>query len=306
MVIFMPMLAAAHAVGLSQGKYEATGSGLEAELTFNRAELTAAAGDEPVDAWVARQIAVAGCTPEAHSAELGEAVVVHARWACPPETAASLSLDFLAELPAGHRHLAAHQVFHAGERVLTLAAPPRARFGAVVLLGVEHILTGWDHLLFLFGMVLVAARTKAVLKIVTAFTVAHSLTLALGVLGVIAPSPRWVEPLIALSIAWVGVENLLLKNLEGRWRVAFAFGLLHGFGFAGGLADIGASAQQLPTVLLGFNVGVELGQLAVLAVLLPLLAWARSSERVWVFAKPALSALVIVPGLVWFTLRVQG
>jgi len=142
-----------------------------------------------------------------------------------------------------------------------------------------------------------------VLKVVTAFTLAHSLTLALGVLSVFAPSPRWVEPLIALSIAYVGIENLVVRDLEKRWRIAFGFGLLHGFGFAGGLQEIGASSQ-LPLTLLGFNLGVEAGQLAVLAALLPLLTLIRRSERRWLVAKPALSALVVVPGLVWFVTRI--
>ena len=183
---------------------------------------------------------------------------------------------------------------------------PSSSFRGIVALGIEHILTGWDHLLFLFGMVLMATRMRAVLKVVTAFTVAHSLSLALAVVGVLAPSPRWVEPLIALSIAYVGIENLVMKDLEKRWRIAFGFGLLHGFGFAGGLQDIGASKADLPLALLGFNLGVEAGQLAVLVVLLPLLALMRRSERAWWVAKPALSALVVVPGLVWFALRLGG
>ena len=302
LALALPSLAYAHAVGLSQGHYRATADGLEAELTFTRAELDSVGGN---DRWLAERILAPGCSLTSSSATPADrdGVTVHARWAC-ESAPREVRLEFLADLPTGHRHLAEHQVLHAGARVLRLAKVGPG-FGAVVMLGVEHIVTGWDHLLFLFGMVLMAARARAVLKVITAFTIAHSITLAAGVLGVLAPSPRWVEPLIALSIAWVGVENLVAKDLEKRWRVAFGFGLLHGFGFAGGLQDIGAGAE-LPVALLGFNLGVEVGQLAVLAVMLPLLALARRSPRVWLIARPALSAIVIVPGLIWFAVRLSG
>jgi hydrogenase/urease accessory protein HupE len=306
LVVLMPTLAAAHAVGLSQGRYESTPDGLEAELTFTRAELAASAQGAPLDAWVSERLLVEGCVPLRHALEPAErdGVTVRASWRCAAPGRAVLHLNFLEALPAGHRHLAANQVFSAQQRELELTVEPRARFGEVVRLGIEHILSGWDHLLFLFGMVLVASRFRAVLKVVTAFTVAHSLTLAAAVLGVLAPSPRIIEPLIALSIAYVGIENLVVKNLDGRWKVAFLFGLLHGFGFAGGLVDIGAAPSQLPTVLLGFNVGVELGQLGVLAVLLPTLAQLRRVEARWLTSKRWLSGLVVVPGLAAFVLRV--
>jgi hydrogenase/urease accessory protein HupE len=302
-VAVLPSLASAHAVGLSQGRYEPSGRGLDAELTFTRSELAGAAGTTAPERWIAERIEVEGCTLGRTAASPAErdGVTVRAAWAC-EHAPKQVRLDFLSELPPGHRHLAEHHVLHAGEPVLVLGAP-QTSFAGVVRLGVEHILTGWDHLLFLFGMVLVAARARAVLKVVTAFTVAHSVTLALSALGVLAPSPRWVEPLIALSIAYVGVENLLTRDLEKRWRVAFGFGLLHGFGFAGGLLDVGAARSELPLVLFGFNLGVELGQLAVLAALLPALAWLRRSPGAWRFARPALSAGVVVPALAAFVAR---
>jgi hydrogenase/urease accessory protein HupE len=307
-VLLTPALAAAHAVGLSQGRYQATPGGVEGELTFTRTELAAAAQTTPLDQWVTERITVDGCQLERHDLQAAErdGVTVRASWRCGSPGQAVLHLDFLEALPAGHRHLAAQQVFHAGQRELALTVEPHARFGQLVRLGIEHILTGWDHLLFLFGMVLVASRLRAVLKVVTAFTLAHSLTLAAAALGLLAPSPRVIEPLIALSIAYVGIENLVVKNLEGRWKVAFFFGLLHGFGFAGGLLDIGASPAQLPTALLGFNLGVELGQLGVLAVLLPLLARLRRVEARWLTSKRLLSGLVVVPGLAAFVLRVAS
>jgi hydrogenase/urease accessory protein HupE len=138
-------------------------------------------------------------------------------------------------------------------------------------LGVEHILTGADHLLFVLGLLILAGRSWRLLATVTAFTLAHSITLALAALGVVHVPQAPVEAVIALSIAFVAVE--ILRVREGRpgiaarspWIVAFAFGLLHGFGFAGALSEIGLPAAHVPLALLFFNVGVEIGQLAFIA-----------------------------------------
>ena len=302
----LPAFALAHAVGLSQGTYTRTPEELEASLTFTRAEVTTAAGEADVATWLAGLVQVDGCTPSHR--QLGPAeddgVTLTARWACPAGASATVSLNFLDQLSPGHRHFVGESVFSAKDKTFNPGTPPRRNFVSLLALGVEHILSGWDHLLFLLGMVLVVTKRREVLAVVTAFTVAHSLTLAACVLGFVSPSPRFVEPIIALSIAWVGFENVLKKQLSARWRVAFGFGLLHGFGFAGALGDVGASVAELPRVLVGFNLGVELGQLAVLALVLPLLAWARTSEVAWRRLSHALSVLIIVPGLVCFVLRV--
>ena len=131
-------------------------------------------------------------------------------------------------------------------------------------LGVEHILTGADHLVFLLGLILVGGSLRSLVGVVTAFTLAHSITLALAALSIFAPSPRLVEPAIALSIAYVGVENLFVNDASKRWRITFPFGLIHGFGFAGALREIALPRAQLPIALVSFNLGVELGQLGVL------------------------------------------
>jgi hydrogenase/urease accessory protein HupE len=171
-------------------------------------------------------------------------------------------------------------------------------------MGVEHILFGYDHLVFLLGLVLVGGRLRAILLVVTAFTVAHSITLGLAVLGVWAPSPRFVEPLIALSVAYVGVENQFVKDAEKRWMITFPFGLVHGFGFAGALGEISLPRAEIPSALLAFNLGVEAGQLAVLALVLPLVFAAR--KRVWFERKGVklLSLVIAALGVVWFVLRV--
>jgi hypothetical protein len=160
---------------------------------------------------------------------------------------------------------------------------------AYLRLGVEHLLFGFDHILFVVGLMLLVRRPLQLIQVVTAFTVAHSITLALSTLGVVTLSQRPVEAVIALSILFLAVE--LARGAgspgagggggiadEGRsalarspWAIAFGFGLLHGFGFAGALAEIGLPEQARAMALLLFNVGVEIGQLAVVAVLLALL-----------------------------------
>ena len=132
-----------------------------------------------------------------------------------------------------------------------------AQAGSFLALGVEHIFTGYDHLMFLVGLLLLGGRFRSLVKIVTAFTIAHSATLVLAALGVVDLPSRVVEPAIALSIAYVGAENFFLKSVDRRWIIAFFFGLIHGFGFAGILRQLGLPEQGLILSLLSFNVGVE-------------------------------------------------
>jgi hydrogenase/urease accessory protein HupE len=150
-----------------------------------------------------------------------------------------------------------------------------------VAYGIEHILTGVDHLLFLFALLLIVRGTRRIIATVTAFTVAHSLTLAAATLGwVRVPTPA-VEAIIALSIVFVAVEVVRRRQgMEGMtsrapWAVAFCFGLLHGFGFAGALAGIGLPDRAIPLALLCFNVGVEIGQLIFVCAALAIMAMVR-------------------------------
>ena len=148
-----------------------------------------------------------------------------------------------------------------------------------VWLGVEHILTGWDHLLFLLVLLLRGGGWLSLLRIVTAFTLAHSATLALAALDVVTLPDRLIESVIALSIAVVAGENLLFRSLVARrWVVSFCFGLVHGFGFSSVLREIGLPTRGLVLSLLGFNVGVELGQALVVALALPALALLRRTH----------------------------
>jgi hydrogenase/urease accessory protein HupE len=152
-------------------------------------------------------------------------------------------------------------------------------------LGVEHILLGVDHLLFVLALILIAPNLRELIKAITAFTAAHSITLAAATLGFVHVPPKPVEATIALSIAFVALE--IVRAREGSpgiaarapWVVAFAFGLLHGFGFAGALGEIGLPAGHIPMALLFFNGGVEIGQLLFVAVVLSLAALVRLGRR---------------------------
>ena len=180
-------------------------------------------------------------------------------------------------------------------------------FAEYVALGFTHIVPyGLDHILFVLGLYLLSAHLRPLLVQVTAFTVAHSITLGLGLYGVVAVSPAIVEPLIAASIVYVAVENLLTGELH-RWRpfVVFGFGLLHGLGFAGVLHEIGLPRADYVTGLAAFNIGVELGQLAVIAMAFAATGlWFRT--RPWYrtrIVQPASAAIALV-GLLWTVQRV--
>lgn len=241
-----------------------------------------------------------------------------------PPPSVHVRFDMLDSLTYGHRHIAraesgkviVEEVFFGTRRdwdISPASASDSAtkpveskNFGAFFMMGIEHILLGYDHLVFLLGLVLVGGRPRSLLLVVTAFTLAHSITLGLAVLGIWAPSPRIVEPLIALSVAYVGVENQFVKDAEKRWRITFPFGLIHGFGFAGALGEIQLPKADVPKALLGFNLGVEAGQLATLAVVLPLIAVARKREWFKNRGVRLLSWGIAALGLVWFVARVVG
>ena len=168
-------------------------------------------------------------------------------------------------------------------------------------LGVTHIFAGYDHLCFLLALVLVSTWRELV-KIVTSFTVAHSLTLIAAALGWIQLPARLVEPAIAATIIYVAVQNVRGAQTVHRWRLTFAFGLIHGFGFASVLGALSLPTTGLVRCLLAFNVGVELGQLAFVASLLPLVAWLRRSRHAGRFTT-AISLLLAAFGTAWFIER---
>ncbi|MEL6750457.1 MAG: HupE/UreJ family protein [Pseudomonadota bacterium] len=174
-----------------------------------------------------------------------------------------------------------------------------------IIAGFDHILPkGLDHILFVLGLFFLSPRLKPLVWQVSAFTLAHTVTLAMGLYGVLNISPSIVEPLIALSIVYVAVENIVTKELH-PWRplIVFLFGLLHGLGFAGVLAEFGLPEGQVPLALISFNVGVELGQLTVIAIAFVLVGWAFN--KAWYrkgIAIPASLGIGLM-GAYWFLER---
>lgn len=310
LLVALALGAPAHQAGISRGTWSLDGRGVDVELVWQRGESAAVAAQLPG----AIVVTVDGAPCE--GARLGDEAVEedgHAwrlRFTCPQEGRVTVELAALFPLlSAGHRHLGRAITVEGTTDVVAFAASSSFSFGegagvgAYLGIGVEHILFGFDHLVFLFGLILVGGRLRSLLAVVTAFTLAHSVTLACAVLGVWAPPSSLVEPLIALSIAYVGVENFFIKDAERRWRVTAPFGLVHGFGFAGALSELGIPRQDAPAVLLLFNLGVELGQLLVLALVLPGLAWLR--RRGWLGPRVTrgLSLVVVALGLFWLVER---
>jgi hydrogenase/urease accessory protein HupE len=332
----------AHTVGVSRGTYSVSSSTVEVELMFARPELTSALPDldsnrdgeisaaelaqslPVVEQTIVRGLEVhsasATCAGELEGAQLTEqdGLAVKARYRCGSEPF-SIRLAFLPSLSLGHRHIASASIGEETLRAVVYEASPEFRVApnretvaaggtgtiawGLFRLGVQHILTGYDHLLFLLAIVLVGGRLRSLLVVVTAFTAAHSVTLALAALGVWAPSSRIVEPAIALSIAYVGVENWFVRDASRRWLITFPFGLIHGFGFAGAIREISLPSDQVPAALAAFNIGVEAGQVAVLLVVLPVLLWLRKNRWFADRGLKAVSAAIAVAGVFWFVTR---
>ena len=226
--------------------------------------------------------------------------------------------DVPKQLSRGHRELLTITAYGrlAGEGMLDaetrslavdlVAGPSRARQAwSFLTVGIHHILSGYDHLVFLAGLILAAVAVRDLLIALTAFTVAHSVSLALVSIGGVHAPPSIVEPLIAASIAWVGVENLRGRQGGSRWWIIFGFGLVHGFGFAGALTELGfgSSAADVALALLSFNGGVELGQLAVASVMVPIVRLFRSRPS-WHTLQPVCSMIIVAAGTAWLIQRI--
>ena len=261
----------------------------------------------------------------------GGNVVYTQRYALPRIDALRFDSGIFDLLPPGHRqhvtvleskdHILLAKLLSPAEAGFDVLLPPTGinservvqtgdrtvSFGRFFGLGIEHILTGYDHLLFLFAFLITARGIRAVLKIVTSFTAAHSITLALSALNVVSVPSNWVEPLIAATIVFVALQNLLKReHTAERVGLTFAFGLVHGFGFASVLRDMGISSLGTSAwrALAGFNAGVELGQIAVAAVVFPLLWYLRSLKSYERSLAPAASALIALAGAYWLVQRI--
>lgn len=244
----------------------------------------------------------------------GRYALLTRRWDCPAAVRRlEVTYTLFAQTDPTHRGIVrVQQGEHSRTAVLApgpaaqpfdLAAPGATGTGSVgfvgfVKEGIHHILIGTDHVLFLLVLLLPAVLVRAaptgewraaprlrpvlldVLRIVTAFTVAHSITLGLAAFDVLDPPSRWVESIIAASVVLAALNNLFPVVREGRWKLTFAFGLVHGFGFAGALKGLGLTQGALALPLFGFNLGVELGQLVIVAAFITLV-WALRDTRLY-------------------------
>ncbi|HEX4339998.1 MAG TPA: HupE/UreJ family protein [Polyangiaceae bacterium] len=341
----------AHQVGLSRGEYSIDGDHVAGKLTFARNELAnlPAAGEKGIvapasaaalDATAkaiadATHVTMAGapCSARVESVRpvAPDGIELALEHDCPKGGDVSFRYDFLDTLEPGHRHIAE---ITTGGRVTTFVAyrgntsfdvaqaairhDAHPLFG-FLRLGIEHVLTGWDHLAFLLGVALasfgarrsagkkddesVLALVRPLALAVTAFTVAHSITLAAGVFGLVFASPAWVEPLIALSIAYVGLENVVRRRPTAPYKMTFAFGLVHGMGFAGALRGIAVPRAELPGALALFNVGVEVGQLVALVPVVLALTWLARRPALLSRAVRGVSLALAAVGAVVFVTR---
>jgi hydrogenase/urease accessory protein HupE len=337
--------ASAHVIGISRGDYTPDGAAVQADIVLRADDAALAVqgldadgdgrvtAEELARARPAMKAAFldaltvtsdgASCVAALDDASLDppDGVRVRGTFSCPrAPTHLHLRFGFLDRMPSDHRHLATVHLPKGDVDVLAVLARPEldvdvtggASYGFVSLFrgGIEHILTGPDHLAFLLALVLGGTlvadrrtRVGSLVAMLTAFTVGHSAALAIATLGGFAPGSRFVEPAVALSVAYVGGENLFTKSVRHRWMLTLPFGFIHGFAFASGLLPLGLPRAQLPAALFAFNLGVEGGQLFVLALLLPPLTYLGS--RGW-YPKAArvLSAGIVLAGLLWFVQRV--
>ena len=235
---------------------------------------------------------------------------------CPSQIRKLTIRDDMSEILGPSQHTLAAIVWSGGsqqyafgadarETSVTVAEEAKASRGAGSFfpLGIEHILTGYDHLLFLLALMLCGGGLWSLLKIITAFTIAHSITLALAALDAVVLPSVVVESVIALSIAYVALENLLPRYaVSRRWAVSFLFGLVHGFGFSSVLREIGLPKENLLLSLLNFNLGVEAGQLTVVLLVVPILM--RLKSKSWEPRMVAtVSGVILAVGLVLFVDR---
>ena len=238
----------------------------------------------------------------------------------------SVTSLILTELPLGHRQILSlhdatnrlvEQFLLSADRnhatiLIAGGSPESARseatsFGQFIKLGIEHILSGYDHLLFLFALLVVCVQFWPVAKIITSFTLAHSITLALAAFNIVNIPSRLVEPAIAASIVAVSLENIFRRDrkLDDRWRLTFGLGLIHGLGFASALQEVGVGRDGTGVALplIGFNLGVELGQMTVALIVLPILWQLRRWPSFQVRWVPICSGLVATAGTWWFIER---
>ena len=341
-LVLAPLAAAAHKTNLSTSAIEVRGRDVSYVLTVSAHDLAVAVGIETdliaplpraefegraaaIDGYIRQRLTIHGddrvCPPDPIAidyARLPQDLIFRLTFRC-PAAFDRLLVSYLVffDIDANHRGIGVIDTGTGREQFLfdpaiteievEVAAPlsPKPfleRATRFTVLGIEHIATGYDHLLFLIALLIVSARFLHLVKVVTAFTLAHSITLSLAWFEIVDLPSRLVESLIALTIAYVAAENLFGRGFNRRWMLAFGFGLVHGLGFYAVLRELDLGGGGAITPLFSFNLGVEIGQLAVVAVFFPLLAWAFSRAWYGRAMQTASLAIFAVAGF-WFVQR---
>ena len=313
LVVLLSGTVLAHDPGLSAAEVRILPDRIVAEVSFARVDVDQNLGE--------RLLEIKGLGLRHFEAQTPDANSIHFILEFPNSTASELHLSaiVLEHLPRGHKQflsvrdsngLLAERMLSAESKDLTITLHSNSgsrseRFFRFLVLGIEHILTGYDHLAFLLAVLLTGGSLASNARIITSFTIAHSLTLALATFGVVTLPATIVEPLIAASIVVVGIENLVHRQLARRWLVTFGFGLIHGLGFAQILRELGIATMgiQGAVPLLSFNLGVELAQLSIAAITLPLIWRLQRRPAFMLKHAPALSLLLTLAGVYWFIAR---
>lgn len=337
--------ALAHDPGLSAAVLKLDGKRVEAHLTFARVDIESllpldANGDGHVSQAEFKQsemqllalakelvvITVAGHSIpiEMAKVELDDSEGIHFKFFFIKPEAGTFTFEskLIEHLSRGHRQYleligegnrligsqmleAAANRYEPSAAAMAEAAEHPQSFWEFFKLGIEHIVTGFDHLAFLLALLLAGSGLREAAKIITSFTIAHSITLALATFDVVNMPSGIVEPIIALSIVYVGLENIIRREVKNRWLLTFVFGLIHGFGFASVLRELGIAEQGSAAVvpLFSFNLGVELGQVTIAAMILPLIWKLRKQPKFVPRYVAAFSVLIALAGGYWLIER---
>lgn len=331
-VLSWPIVARAHDPGLSNADIT-VGEQIFVHLVYSRGDIEALLAADTLesapglDELAATSVRIrhdgGHIAPRTASARLDESDAVHFELEFSPAVAAKFEIEsvFVPRLPRGHRQYAAirdsrgsvlhEHMLDATRNTIALSeaevsGSSSAPFGEFLLAGVEHISLGYDHVLFLVAVLIAGSDLLRLAKIISAFTVAHSITLGLAAFDVLRVPGSIVEPMIAASIVYVAVENLRGFRSSHRWMVTFGFGLVHGLGLASALQSLGLKATDglaAMAPLLAFNLGVELGQIAILLAVFPFFVLLRHAPR-WSHRLSTVgSVLVMAAGLYWLIER---
>jgi hydrogenase/urease accessory protein HupE len=332
-LLLSPLAAGAHQASVSFSELEVHDAKVDGTLRFALADLRPQIDVQPLNAAALSRLLlesfvvkssglVCALQPGAQAALDGDdGVALTAHWQCPRLVEElSVRVGFLDTFPTGAVHLSrirfgpdeiSQRVAQAEEpsfeaRYVHSARSEVLRF---VRLGLVHIFTGYDHLAFLLGLLLLGGSVRRLAGVVSAFAVAHSITLALAVLGLVVPSPPTASAMIAGSVIFVGLEDLwaLRKDrteaaLRRRWAIAFVFGLVHGFGFGAALRELQLPRALLAAGLVSFNLGLEAGQVCVVLLMQPVLYKLRAYKN---FA-PGAALCVAALGAFWLSRSLLG